>query len=222
MRPEGRGKPGATQIAKMQDNGQGTGEKGSQGSPNRAACADPRSEKAPQMFMLHALRVSDGILALSALPGGDGDLAGDLQHVSDWQPSVVLALVTADELAAAGARDFGVFVADHGARWEHLPIRDFGIPDDVFEQRWTGVSRVIHNVLEGGGRVLVQCRGGCGRSGMVVLRLMTEAGEAPGDALARLRSVRPCAVETQEQMTWAMAIPRKNGAVPARPRLSLL
>ena len=38
---------------------------------------------------------------------------------------------------------------------------------------------------------------------MAVLRLMIEAGEAPEVALPRLRAVRPCAVETEAQMTWA-------------------
>ncbi len=40
---------------------------------------------------------------------------------------------------------------------------------------------------------------------MAVLRLMVEAGEDPDAALARLRAVRPCAVETGAQLTWATA-----------------
>jgi hypothetical protein len=38
---------------------------------------------------------------------------------------------------------------------------------------------------------------------MVALRLMIECGESPPRALARLRAVRPCAVETPDQMQWA-------------------
>ncbi len=38
---------------------------------------------------------------------------------------------------------------------------------------------------------------------MAVLRLMVEVGEAPEAALARLRAVRPCAVETEAQRDWA-------------------
>ena len=52
--------------------------------------------------------------------------------------------------------------------------------------------------------VLVHCFGGCGRSGMLVLRVMIEAGEPAGTALKRLRQVRPCAVETEAQMAWAV------------------
>lgn len=59
--------------------------------------------------------------------------------------------------------------------------------------------------LRNGGKVLAHCRGGCGRSGMAVLRLMVELGEAPDVALARLRDARPCAVETQAQLDWAAA-----------------
>ena len=34
---------------------------------------------------------------------------------------------------------------------------------------------------------------------------MIECGEAPEPALKRLRAVRPCAVETEAQMLWAVA-----------------
>lgn len=166
------------------------------------------------MIILHALAVGDGILAISAIPGADGDLSGDLRHLDDWRPAMVVSLVTAEELETLGAGCLGGLVADHGARWEHLPILDFGTPDRAFEQRWTVLSRDILSALDGGGRVLVHCRGGCGRSGMVALRLMIEAGEASEDALARLRAVRPCAVETPEQMRWALA----RGRAPARFR----
>ncbi len=38
---------------------------------------------------------------------------------------------------------------------------------------------------------------------MILLRLMVEAGEEGAAALFRLRSARPCAVETGIQMKWA-------------------
>ncbi|MDO6584043.1 protein-tyrosine phosphatase family protein [Salipiger sp. 1_MG-2023] len=160
------------------------------------------------MTILHALPVAGGILAISAIPGADGDLAGDLSHLADWRPSVVISLVTVAEFETLGAGRLASFVADHGARWEHLPVVDFGTPDAAFEWRWAVLSRAILKALAGGGRVLVHCRGGCGRSGMLALRLMIEAGEAPDDALARLRAVRPCAVETAAQLRWAVSVRR--------------
>jgi hypothetical protein len=40
---------------------------------------------------------------------------------------------------------------------------------------------------------------------MIALRILVERGEGGEAALARLRSVRPGAVETPEQLAWASA-----------------
>jgi protein-tyrosine phosphatase len=155
-------------------------------------------------MQVFALSVGQGILAISPIPGADGDYAGDVQHLIEWKPAIVVSLVSEKELAAAGATGLWRDLVDAGCRWEHLPISDFGVPDDAFDEAWPDVSASARRALMGGGRILVHCRGGCGRSGMVALRLMIELGEAPDDALARLRAVRNCAVETRQQMAWAM------------------
>ncbi len=55
--------------------------------------------------------------------------------------------------------------------------------------------------------VLVHCRGGLGRSGMIVARLLAERGEtAPID---RVRRARPGAVETEDQAAWVGAAAAK-------------
>lgn len=153
---------------------------------------------------IYALQVGGGTLALTPIPGCDGDYPGDLDLISDWKPGLVVSMTTAVELLQYGAQDFGSDVQGRASRWVHLPIEDFGAPPPAVRDVWPSVSATVRQALSGGGRVLVHCRGGCGRSGMVVLRLMVECGEHPDKALARLRSVRPCAVETEEQMAWAL------------------
>jgi len=109
------------------------------------------------------------------------------------------------EMTASGAGDLGGDLQDMGARWVHLPVADFGVPSGEVRAAWPAVSQAALRALTGGGRVLIHCRGGCGRSGMAALGLMVAAGEAPEAALARLRGVRPCAVETDAQYAWAAA-----------------
>ena len=159
-------------------------------------------------MIVSALSVGQGILAISPIPGAEGDYAGDVQHLIEWKPAIVISLVREVELVAAGAAGLSHDLVEAGCRWEHLPITDFGVPDETFEEAWPGVSANARRALSGGGRILVHCRGGCGRSGMVALRLMIELGEAADDALVRLRGVRPCAVETDAQMAWAMSAKR--------------
>jgi len=154
-------------------------------------------------FVIHALPVGGGILALAPLPGAGGDYAGDLEHLHDWKPALVLSMTTPTELLEAGAPDLGADIQDIGSRWFHLPVPDYGVPGAQVDADWPPVSQAARAALKGGGRVLIHCRGGCGRSGMVALRLMIEIGERADDALLRLRAVRPCAIETDDQERWA-------------------
>ncbi|WP_306372146.1 protein-tyrosine phosphatase family protein [Pseudooctadecabacter jejudonensis] len=112
-------------------------------------------------------------------------------------------MTTQSEMDRMGASSFGHDLEAVGIAWHHLPIVDFGAPDATIRHQWHEVSAQAHTLLKEGGRVLSHCFGGCGRSGMVALRLMVEAGEAPDAALARLRAVRPCAVERDAQFDWA-------------------
>ncbi|MFX0542910.1 protein-tyrosine phosphatase family protein [Roseovarius sp. S4756] len=155
-------------------------------------------------FVLHALPVLRGILATAPLPGAGGEYEADMTHLDDWRPSMVITLTELPEMVAVGAGDLGHSVVGMGARWVHVPVPDFGVPDAAGMVIWRKAAPAALSALRGGGRVLIHCRGGCGRSGMAALRLMTDAGEPGSAALARLRGVRPCAVETKAQMRWAL------------------
>jgi predicted protein tyrosine phosphatase len=147
-----------------------------------------------------------GILAISPLPGAGGEYAADLAHLNDWRPAMVMTLTTLPEMVAAGATDLGNDIVHIAARWVHLPVADYGVPDAAGSAIWRSAVPAALSALRGGGRVLIHCRGGCGRSGMAALRLMIAAGEPPDAALARLRALRPCAVETDAQIAWAQQV----------------
>ena len=155
-------------------------------------------------LVLHSLGVGGGLLAISQLPGRQGDYAGDLDFIRDWRPSLVVTLTPRAEMVAAQAETLGSDMRESGARWVHFAIDDYGTPDAGALAQWGEISRFALSALKGQGRVLVHCKGGCGRSGMIALRLMIEAGEDGVDALLRLRKIRPCAVETDAQMRWAV------------------
>ena len=154
-------------------------------------------------FVIHALSVSDGILAIAPMPGRGGHYAEDMAHLHDWRPALVMTMLSHPELRATGHQDIGADLQDMGTRWMHVPVPDMGVPGPEAEEAWHMASNAALSALQGKGRVLIHCMGGCGRSGMAALRLMIEAGEAPGAALERLRAVRSCAVETPEQLDWA-------------------
>ena len=114
----------------------------------------------------------------------------------------MITMLTWAELELSDVSHFPEDLANRKIHWVYFPVADYGIPQED-AQSWTEISDQAHNVLDSGGRVLIHCYGGCGRSGMVFLRLMREAGEPVDWALERLREVRPCAVETAAQKAWA-------------------
>lgn len=135
-------------------------------------------------FGIFALAVGGGTLALCPLP------VGHLDAVQAWRPDLIVSMCESHEMPAGLWTGFAL---------RHLPVVDYGVP---VGDAWDAAEAEVLGLLRRGGRVLVHCKGGCGRSGMAVLRVMVQAGE--GEALARLRAIRPCAVETAAQMEWAL------------------
>lgn len=156
-------------------------------------------------FAIYPVAVRAGQIGLSPMPGRFGTYQDNLSTVLRWAPKLVLTMTTQAELDRMGAGDFGVDLKAVGIEWCHLPIVDFGAPDDVVTAQWSEVSACAAQILADGGKILSHCFGGCGRSGMAALRLMIEAGEDPDVALNRLRDARPCAVETDDQQAWAFS-----------------
>jgi len=153
-------------------------------------------------FEIFELPAGGGTLALSPAPGR-GSYQHDLAAILRWGAEMVLTMTTMSELERLGAEGLGDDLEVFGITWRHLPIEDFGEPTGATAESWPEVEAEALTVLAGGGKVLTHCFGGCGRSGMAAMRLMVASGEEASAALDRLRTVRPCAIETMDQLAWA-------------------
>lgn len=140
-------------------------------------------------------------LGICPLPGRGGAGMADIAAILRWSPDIVVSMTEMAEMDRHGMADLGSLLADADVGWVHFPIKDFGAPAETSD--WAALAADLHAVLDTGGSVLAHCYGGRGRSGMVLLRLMAERGIDPGIARARLREIRPGAVETNAQFAWA-------------------
>lgn len=130
------------------------------------------------------------------MPGLFGELGSDVIAIAEWRPTLVLSLTEHSEMQQQGSENAGI-------DWLHLPIRDYGGPEGNSRNAWPHLAARLHKILNEGGSILLHCRGGQGRSGMIALRILVERGEEVSVALTRLRSERPGAVETEAQLIWA-------------------
>jgi protein-tyrosine phosphatase len=155
-------------------------------------------------FSISDVSAGPGRIGICPMPGRYRAYGLDMVTIRDWKPDLVLTMTERHELERTGAFGLATDLASFGCGWLHLPIPDFEAPNGETLANWPMASAQARKVLTSGGRVLVHCFGGCGRSGMAIVRILVEMGEPPEMALARLRAVRACAVETEAQMSWAI------------------
>jgi len=128
------------------------------------------------------------------------DLAADLGVIQAWGARLVLTLVEPAELKALKVPQLGAEIKGLGIDWRHLPIADYSVPTEAFERQWETHGRDIRALLCSGGDVLVHCKGGLGRAGMMAARLLVELGMAPEQAIRDVRRARKGAIETPAQL----------------------
>jgi ADP-ribosyl-[dinitrogen reductase] hydrolase len=136
----------------------------------------------------------------------DRDLSIDLDAIEIWGAAAVVTLIEEHELVVLRVESIGEEVRHRGMAWFHLPIKDVSTPDKDFERQWVTAGDQLRSLLRSGRDVLVHCRGGLGRAGMIGARLLIELGMEPHSAIHTVRAVRPGAIETPEQEKYVLAI----------------
>jgi len=142
-----------------------------------------------------------GKLAVSARPRG-GDWLED--EIGGWKRlgvRSVLSLLTPDEERDLELRGEGSEVKNQGLEYSSLPIPDRGTPPS--ETKLAEALEKANRTLSAGRNVLVHCRQGVGRSGLVAACLLIKNGMSSGAAIDAVSVARGIAIpETEEQRDW--------------------
>jgi protein-tyrosine phosphatase len=142
-----------------------------------------------------------GNLALAARPRG-GDWLDD--EMASWRMSevdTVVSLLERDEAEELGLRLEAGAAQHHGMRFVSVPIADRQVPDSkvLFSAEVERVDRE----LAAGRNVVIHCRQGIGRTGLLAACLLLGRDVPAQDALFRLSEARGLSVpETAEQRRW--------------------
>jgi ADP-ribosyl-[dinitrogen reductase] hydrolase len=134
------------------------------------------------------------------------DLAIDLDVIHDWGAVAVVTLLRPHELTLLDVEQLGAEVSRRKMNWFHLPITDVSTPDENFERDWKSAGEKLRAALRNGSDILVHCRGGLGRAGLIAARLLVELGIKPVNAIKEVRKARPGAVETRDQEQYVLNI----------------
>ncbi|WP_158239111.1 cyclin-dependent kinase inhibitor 3 family protein [Uliginosibacterium sp. TH139] len=162
------------------------------------------SQNAPLRIDSHILPDTGGQIGMTICPGKkrpgsisgdwDRDLGLDLQVVKDWGAEIVLTLLEDFEFTQVGVEELGSQVEKLGMHWLHLPIPDKHSPTASFAPQWQIAGPLLHACLLRGGKILIHCMGGIGRTGTIAAQILMERGMGVAEAMTAIRAVRRGAI----------------------------
>ena len=95
-----------------------------------------------------------------------------------------------------------------GIHVERFPIKDVSIPQ--MDPTIAEVAK-LKAWVEEGKNLVIHCRGGNGRTGLVAACLLIALGKSPGNAIKAVRNQRPKAIETKQQEQFVYDFATKLG-----------
>jgi protein-tyrosine phosphatase len=126
------------------------------------------------------------------------DLDSDLARlVSEFGANMLVSLLRPTEYELLGIEDLADRAAAHQLDFHAFPITDAGVPSSVASAA-TLVQLLLARVRSGD-TVVVHCRGGLGRAGLVAACCLTAVGYDAERAIATVRGARKSAIETRGQ-----------------------
>lgn len=131
------------------------------------------------------------------------DLHADLRRLRHvHRAQLLVTLLTDEELRDLGIANLAEELDVHGLEAARLPIRDGGVPAPQQIDETMGLLYDVVSHVRDGHTVVVHCRAGQGRSGMLAAMTLAALGVDPAEAIARVREVQPRAVETVGQEAY--------------------
>lgn len=132
--------------------------------------------------------------------GWNRDLQQDLDAlVERFGMTVLVSLMEDHEFESLHMVELFHEVEARGKRLIHYPITDVSTPPPGSMEDFADLIWEIERLLVEGEAVIVHCRGGMGRTGLVAAAVLTALGQPASEAIASVRRARPGTIETKQQ-----------------------
>ncbi len=142
-----------------------------------------------------------GGLALVARPRGGDWLQDELESWKTAGVNTVVSLLTPDEEHEFKLENEGPWARAQGINFMSLPIPDRQVPHSESSLNLT--LQQMDDALSSGKNVVIHCRQGIGRTGLVAACLLISKGWDPETAVEFLSRTRGTPIpETPEQRSW--------------------
>jgi predicted protein tyrosine phosphatase len=144
----------------------------------------------------------NGSLALS-----DELLAHTVRQLRDLCVRTAIVHIEPAEISDVDYEDIADAMAAGGIRVTRCPIPDFSVPDSTLQEALEPMWRELAERIRQGEGVFLHCLAGDGRSALMAGCLLVRLGMSGQEALGAIRTIRPSAIETAQQLAYLLAQP---------------
>ena len=142
-----------------------------------------------------------GKLAVAARPRGNDWLEDDLHKWQVLGVTQVVSLLQDDEALQIGLEQEQKLCNQLGLKFRSFPIPDRGVPVDT--EAFADLVGQLHDDVQQGQRIVIHCRQGIGRSGLLAASVLLSFEMPLNEALERITIARGVQVpETEQQRLW--------------------
>jgi protein-tyrosine phosphatase len=95
-----------------------------------------------------------------------------------------------------------------GFKYYHINVPDYGLPTELQIEQFLEITKAHNKMNE---PIVVHCVAGCGRTGQFIVAWAAYNRYLPKniDPVKWIKKLRPCCLETEEQMNFARKIAKK-------------
>lgn len=150
------------------------------------------------------LKLENGAsLIFTACPGTQGVSVKDsLAQLKDAGAKAVVSLTPDSELQKLKATELGKYCEQLKLAWFQVPIYDDAGPESAFFDAWQQHKSTLIGLLRQGNTLAVHCRGGAGRTGLMIALLLCELGYNKEQVKEMVQGVRPSALTNPARLAF--------------------
>ena len=142
-----------------------------------------------------------GFLAIMMRPQLNTGQPDSIATLAECGIGCIVSLLETNESFMLGLETESKVVADNGMNYISFPVSDYGVPSSFDD--FSILTADIFEQLGQGTNVLLHCRGGVGRSGLLAAGVLLQAGLNTEQAFAIVSAKRGIRVpETTQQREW--------------------
>ncbi len=136
-------------------------------------------------------------------PGTKGaSLEASVMTLKDAHATSIVSAMFDEEMQNLNAEALPQVCQDNEISWYQLPLGDDMGPDEHFFQAWQLHKDSLISRLRNQEILAVHCKGGSGRTGLLISLLLIELGYSKPEVKSLVQSMRPHALTKPEQLNF--------------------